>query len=101
VGIGDHPSRDDFTGRQWRRLWLSGQYLDEVGQGEQRTAEHIRTDPAVDLNAVLAQDDFDLDEACEQVGDLIRGKRGADDKPAVQPVVGSAIRQSEPPPRVV
>jgi hypothetical protein len=60
VGIGYYAGGHDLTGRQWGCLRLAGQHLDEVGQREQRTAEHIRTGPTVDFSLTLAQDDFDV-----------------------------------------
>jgi hypothetical protein len=51
IRVSNHPGGYDFTGREGRSAWLVGQYLDEVGQGDQRTAEHIPTDPVIDLEA--------------------------------------------------
>jgi hypothetical protein len=101
VGIGDNAGGHDLTGRERGSLWLAGQHLDEVGQGEQRTAEHMRTGPMVDFSVTLAQDDFGVHQPFDQVGDLLRRQRLTDDEPTVQPVVGGAMRQPESPARMV
>jgi len=52
-------------------------------EGEQRAAEHIRTAPTIDFSITFAQDDFDVNEPFEQVGDLSCRQRFTDDEPAV------------------
>ena len=54
-----------------------------MGQGEQRTAKDVRTGPTIDFSLTLAQDDFDVNEPFEQVGDLVCRQRFTDDEPGV------------------
>jgi hypothetical protein len=57
--------------------------LNEVGQGEQRATEHVGSGPTVDFSSTLAQDDFDVNQPFEQIGDLLRRQGFTDDEPAV------------------
>ena len=57
--VRDHAGGHDFTRLELACVRLLGQNLDQVSQGEERSAENIGAHAAVDFGSVFPQDHFE------------------------------------------
>ena len=99
--IGEHPRGDDFARGEGRGFRLPFQNVDQKPQGGERTAEHIGADAAIGEALALEQPRFGEGQFFHQPRDIIHLDGSPHNQPAMQPVVGRAIRDRDLPVGVV